>query len=421
MGSQIKAICFILLLAGSSAVRIESQSNAAELSRILTNSSTPEDTWHEENEACTWAWTQRSCAGDGCEFRRLPLDFGRSQSCRLSDDHMLETDARRYFLLQSQLLAAKSQKFADRCPSVRFWHVRSLKRCERRAMHMVRAMEFISKAQTSSMLNDLTEEERGQQASLFDDSLHNIASVLGEDGELLLQLMATMEGDSSTLSDPEQTLNSIVAVVVMLVRGSEEEKEQARTAIRDMRAAATDGTEVSEQDRADAEAQAQNLGRFLDTDVSQTRRLLDETNDLESDSGTPMSEDDVAAALLELGISEHDEEWEFDEDEEESDRSGSLENLPGPLEGRGSTLIVAAVVLLFVILLWGHIAAALAFGFWVLFLSLFVALVGCGLASLFPRDSGVHCLSLGGAGSMVNCEATCVRRALQLPFSMIRR
>lgn len=286
-------------------------------------------------------------------------------------------------------------------------------------MHMVRAMEFISKAQTSSLLDDLTEDERAQQAQLFDGSLRDIAAVLGDDGDLLLELMGAMEGNSAAVSDPENTLNAIVAVVVMLVRGSEEEKVQARAAIHDLQASVTDRTEVSEQDRAEAAAQAQTLGRFLDTDVAETRQLLDETNDLERDTETPISEEEVAAALLEIGASENDEDWEADEDEEEND--GSLADLPGPLEGRGSTLIVAAVVLLFVMLFWGHIVAALAFGFWVIFLSLFIALVGCGVASLFPRDSGVHCLSLGGGGATVNCEATCVRRALQLPFQMMRR
>lgn len=286
-------------------------------------------------------------------------------------------------------------------------------------MHMVRAMEFISKAQTSSLLDDLTEDERAQQAQLFDGSLRDIAAVLGDDGDLLLELMGAMEGNSAAVSDPENTLNAIVAVVVMLVRGSEEEKVQARAAIHDLQASVTDRTEVSEQDRAEAAAQAQTLGRFLDTDIAETRRLLDETNDLERDTETPISEEEVAAALLEIGASENDEDWEADEDEEEND--GSLADLPGPLEGRGSTLIVAAVVLLFVMLFWGHIVAALAFGFWVIFLSLFIALVGCGVASLFPRDSGVHCLSLGGGGATVNCEATCVRRALQLPFQMMRR
>lgn len=286
-------------------------------------------------------------------------------------------------------------------------------------MHMVRAMEFISKAQTSSLLDDLTEDERAQQAQLFDGSLRDIAAVLGDDGDLLLELMGAMEGNSAAVSDPENTLNAIVAVVVMLVRGSEEEKVQARAAIHDLQASVTDRTEVSEQDRAEAAAQAHTLGRFLDTDIAETRRLLDETNDLERDTETPISEEEVAAALLEIGASENDEDWEADEDEEEND--GSLADLPGPLEGRGSTLIVAAVVLLFVMLFWGHIVAALAFGFWVIFLSLFIALVGCGVASLFPRDSGVHCLSLGGGGATVNCEATCVRRALQLPFQMMRR
>lgn len=291
-------------------------------------------------------------------------------------------------------------------------------------MHMVRALEFISKAQTGSLLNDLAEDERARQADLFHGSLRDISGVLGEDGALLLELAGTLQGNSDALSNPERTLNAIVAVVALLVRGSEEEKEQARTAIRAMSASAIDHTELSAQTRADLEAQAQTLGRVLDLDIEQTRHLLDETNDLESESGSPLSQSEVADALLEIGASENDEDWESMEDEEneeESDGSDSLEMLPGPLEGRGSTLIVAAVVLLLVILLWSHIVAALAIGFWVLFLSLFVALVGCGVASLFPRDTGVHCLSLGGAGATVNCEATCVSRALRLPFSMMRR
>jgi len=414
-----------LLLVGSSAVRIHSQSKLADASRNPlhgTNTTDPEDMWQEENEACTWSWSQGNCTGDGCEFRRLPLDWSRSQSCRLSDDHMLETDARRYFLLQSRLLAAKSRKFANRCPGVRFWNIRSLKRCERRAMHLVRAMEFISKAQTGSLINDLSDEERSQQANLFNGSLRDLAAVLGEDGELLLELMGLMERDSSSLSNPERALNAIVAIVVLLVRGSEEEKEQARAAIHALRATiAISGREVSEEVRAEAEARAQTMGRFLDSDVAQTRRLLDETNIFEGESVAPMSEEDVASALLEIGVSASDGDWEAMEDEEESDGSDWLEELPGPLEGRESTLVVAALVLLLVILLWSHIAAALAFAFWALFLALFVALVGCGLASLFPRDTGVHCLSLGGLGSTMNCEARCVSRALRIPFSYIGR
>merc|ERR1719424_173849 len=43
------------------------------------------------NQQCKWSTWDGGCVGEGCRLRPLPLDRGRSSSCRLSNSYMLST------------------------------------------------------------------------------------------------------------------------------------------------------------------------------------------------------------------------------------------------------------------------------------------------------------------------------------------
>ena len=96
-------------------------------------------------------------------------------------------------------------------------------------------------------------------------------------------------------------------------------------------------------------------------------------------------------------------------------------SIAGWLESRESNVIVAVVVVLLVILLMGSIGTILMGVFWLAFLTLFVAMVGCGVASFFPGRSGVHCGSAGHVDDVLRCELTCVRRSMSMAFGSARR
>lgn len=258
---------------------------------------------------------------------------------------------------------------------------------------MMRAMEFIGKAQTNSLLESLTEEERTRQGEIHEQALQDIAGVLGpEDGPLILELQQRMMANPERIrSDPQNSLMELIALVRNLLQGTEEQKEQARVAIRAM-TAVSDAREAT----ADEEAQAQGMAESLEANIDEARRLMDRTNRFEAALNT--TDTDEAESLVQLHL-------------EAAMESGDIEP---------SAIITAIVFLLLVYLLWSSVVHVIWAVLSLLFMFIFVALVGCGLASAFPGETGIQCGHLTGVDEVFTCEFQCARRVLRTPFRYAR-
>jgi len=300
-------------------------------------------------------------------------------------------EPKRFFLLQTEILGSKADKFAIECPGVSWWNARGSMRCSRRAMHMMRSMEFIAKAQTNSLLEDLTEEERSHQGAVHEQALQNIAHVLGpDDGPLILELQRRMMANPERVrGDPENSLLELVAIVRNLLQGSDEEKEQARAAIRAMNTV-SDSREATESEKA----QSQDMAESLEANIDEARQLMDRTNRLEAVLNTTDTEE-AGSSLIQLHL-------------EAAMESGEIEP---------SAVITSVIFVLLVYLLWHSVVHVITAVLSLLFLFIFVALVGCGLASALPDTTGVHCAQLTNIGEIFSCEMQCTRRVLRVPFS----
>lgn len=393
---KLKALFFIVLLAGNNAARIEGDVSVRHAASTLQHAvhwaaNPAEEQWKAQNEACSYSWGS-GCVGEGCEYRRLPLDRTYSQSCRLSDDRMLQ-EPKHFFLLQTELLGAKAGKFSEQCPGVSWWNARGSMRCSRRAMHMMRAMEFIGKAQTNSLLESLTEEERTRQGEIHEQALQNIASVLGpQDGRLILELQQRMMANPERIrGDPENSLMELIAIVRNLLQGTDEEKEQARAAIRAMDAVSDVGEAT-----ADEEAEAQGMAQSLEANIDEARRVMDKTNRFEAALNT--TDTDEGESLVQLHL-------------EAAMESGEIEP---------SAVITAIIFVLLVYLLWASVVHVIWAVLSLLFMFIFIALIGCGLASALPGETGVQCGQMTGFDEVFTCEIQCARRVLRVPFRYAR-
>jgi len=255
-------------------------------------------------------------------------------------------------------------------------------------MHMMRSMEFIAKAQTNSLLESLSEEERTHQGEVHQQALQDIAGVLGEDGPLVLELQRRMAANPARIrADPENSLMELVALVRNLLQGTEAEKEQARAAIRAM-----DGVSDVGEVTADEEAQSQELAQSLEANIDEARQLMDRTNRFEAVLNT--TDTDEHGSLLQLHL-------------EAAMEAGDIEP---------HAVITAVIFVLLVYLLWHTVVHVIAAVLGLLFLFIFVALIGCGLATALPSETGVHCGQLTGIEQVFNCEIECARRVLRVPF-----
>merc|ERR1719271_275561 len=111
---QLKAVLIITMLAGHEAKRINDAA-AAMAAMGQSVRVTPEEAYQELNDKCDRSWSGH-CSGEGCESRRLTLDWPppSSQSCRRTDDWMMkkENGGVQNFKTLVAFLEAKSIKYA---------------------------------------------------------------------------------------------------------------------------------------------------------------------------------------------------------------------------------------------------------------------------------------------------------------------
>jgi hypothetical protein len=265
-------------------------------------------------------------------------------------------------------------------------------------MHMMRAIEFIAKARDVNLMNSLTEEEQQQQAELHEHALRDIAGTLGDDGPLSLELQRKRRARPAQIrGHPDRELLQLVRLMRQLLRGTEEEQEAARAAIRDMPEEGEDD-EVSPE----AEARTNELINNLQAHMAETGDLLDRANGIEQRLNASAPE----ASFLEMQQMLED----LDLNAVELDDSD--------LDIEPTALIVAIAFIVIVYLLWGSIVMVISAVLSLLFLLIFISLVGCGVASAFPSETGVHCARQGDVAAVLRCEMQCSRRVLSVPFQM---
>lgn len=412
--NKATAFFFILLLAGHDAARINQRSSVEAATRQVSDwwwrseeGKGAEDVWRQENRECSWSWSRAMCTkGDGkgsCAFRYLPLDTMPSHSCRLTDDFMLnETIKKKYFLLQARLLSAKSKKFNRDCHSFSALNVPMTLKCNRRGMHMMRAMEFLSKAQTKSLLESLTPEEKQLAEIASEDSFSNLTAALGEDGPVLHDFQRKLKASlSSVRHKPKEVLNHIIKVCSTLTWGSEESRKQIREDVRQMDAV---------DDGSAAEADNETIGELakqLEDTMGKQVEVLNKQNAFEpqnraafNDNGKTVDSDSIndnmVASLLEMHVRAQNE---------------------------NSNVVKAIVFVVLVLLLWNTVAGLAMALLNALLTWIFISLVACGVGTVVPiKINGNRisdCETNQDFGAMVQCQIKCTTNIAAKPFDWL--
>lgn len=110
---QMKAIFFLLLLAGHDCVRVTEEVQWSK------------SKWAQLHADCKYSFTE-GCAGEGCVRKRLPLDLTPSVSCRHTDAYLLKHNGLKNFQTIVKHLEEKSDKYAKSCQQASWLH---LERC----------------------------------------------------------------------------------------------------------------------------------------------------------------------------------------------------------------------------------------------------------------------------------------------------
>lgn len=256
---------------------------------------------------------------------------------------------------------------------------------------MMRAMEFIAKAQNTSVMDSLTEQEQEHRGEMHNQALNDIAGVLGEDGPVVLELQRKMRANPARIrGDPEGALLELMGLVTMLMRGTEQQREEARASIHAMSDEGGDAGDFSMEETE----RASEMARGIDATMDEARTLLDQHNDVEA---VLEEEENGGGALLQL---------------EAAMESGDIEP---------SAIIVAVVFVMLVYLVWNAVVGVIMAVLGLLFMFIFLALVGCGLASAFPSETGVGCAQMDGLDNVLTCELQCARRFVRVPFNYARQ
>lgn len=296
---QLKALILIAMLAGHEAARIHTAR------RSIARTDSPKDAekaFQQLNSECEWSISKLGCSGDGCAWRRLSNDWPppSSQSCRRTDQYMLENNGAANLKIAVGVLAAKSKKYNTKCQGATIFN----RYCARRQQQMMRAMKLISKAEAHpDVMNGLSAADKAHQKQLFDASLSNVAGTMGEDGQLVLDLAVKMKGDAATKRDPKAAVQKIMQLLSALSFGSEEQKEDARENIRNYEAAAELSREEAEQADRNNGMLAEQLGSetvALDQALDHFDTISADEIEDEDDGSVKIGNGTVTASMLQV-------------------------------------------------------------------------------------------------------------------------
>jgi hypothetical protein len=225
--SQAKAILLICLLVGHEAARVHE--SAINLNPSLSDAET---TWKKSNFHCKWQALKMhpGCDGAGCMYRPLPLDRSLSSSCRISIEYMVAQDnVTEYVGNACGFVVHKSSQFKEMCSQNKgVSHWKSHASCLRKAGHLLQASEFINAVQAN--IGEGSTGFSQMVTTSLDVAGANIASVLGEDGGLILKLLGEVRGNVGTIyaNDPKEIMTSVVGVMYKLTNNDERIQELAR-------------------------------------------------------------------------------------------------------------------------------------------------------------------------------------------------
>lgn len=400
--TQVKAMCLIMMLAGHDAARIkQSAATAAAVRQVGGPRTAAEDKWADLNDRCSWSWMSMACEGEGCTHRPLPMDAMYSDSCRLSDQSMLDNDRKEMYLLQADLLSAKSSKFTKDCYATSWLNIKGTMRCKRRAQHMMRAMEFISKAQTSKFMKTLTTEERSVGKSAMDVSLSNITAALGEDGEAILELRNKMKANPTLVrKSPKEALFQVVELTWKLLRGDDQQRQKARQDIKTMTEEYPDNTEAPPP-TAEDEAEAEAMAKELEEDVEGARTVLDK-------AVTGLEEVGKKDAVT-IGGSL------MQQMQTVAQRMQSAQQMQST-DDQMTTILRGFLFIIIVLLVWQSIAGVVMAMLGIFLTLIFLSLLACGIGTVVNMNS---CGS-SDLGNLVSCEIQCAKEMIKIPIGWVK-
>jgi len=286
-----KALLFIALLTGHEAMRIKEGADAMVARRAsqrgTSGGSDPaEEAFKALNHECSWSIY--GCTGDGCTRRSLALDWPppSSQSCRRTDQYMLDHNGAENFKTAAGVLSAKSKKYSDHCKGATIFN----RHCARRQQQMMRAMKFIAKAQASKETMDaLPHADKVQQAESFKTSLENIAGTMGENGAVVMELVGKVQADAGLKKDPKASVQYLIEMIAKLTLGSDDEQEKAREDIRNYQAAEP----LTEQETQEADETNTKLGAQLSSDTKDVSEVLDQVDFAAPDGQEDLDDPDL--------------------------------------------------------------------------------------------------------------------------------
>lgn len=278
---QMKAIFFLLLLAGHDCVRVTEEVQWSK------------SKWAQLHADCKYSFTE-GCAGEGCVRKRLPLDLTPSVSCRHTDAYLLKHNGLKNFQTIVEHLEEKSDKYAKSCQQASWLN----RKCKRREAQMFNAVKFIARAPLDqNFMSQLDEHERAVVSDAFTKTLKSLASS-EEEGQQIDELLRKMKGHTpELLQDPQGTTAKVVGLMLKLVQGSPEEKETARKEISAMPETVP---ALSAEDEAKAKEKIQDMEKEFEEHRGEMELAMDQvdTKTNEAVEEEALEENDAGSALL---------------------------------------------------------------------------------------------------------------------------
>ena len=175
--------------------------------------------WDQLHADCTWSL--KGCKGEGCVWKRLPLDMTPSSSCRHTNAYLLEHNGLQNFKTMLELFEEKSAKYAEFCRDVTIFN----RKCKRREAQMFDAFKLFARAQVDeNFAAQITPDQMAEVSVAFERILKNIVPS-DENGEVVLELLKKMKGHGPEVQkDPKESIAKVMDLVKTLLEGSPEEK-----------------------------------------------------------------------------------------------------------------------------------------------------------------------------------------------------
>eukprot|EP00438_Fugacium_kawagutii_P011992 Skav206723 [mRNA] locus=scaffold967:224487:226877:- [translate_table: standard] len=303
---QMKALFFILLLAGHDAVRVTQE---AEWSKSK---------WNQLHAGCSWS-LRKGCS-EGCVRKRLPLDLP-GESCRHTNAYLLEHNGLENYHAMIDILIEKSEKklgeveisscrllligdgsklySASSCRKAVRWN----RKCRRREAQMTEAFQFIVRAFMSETFTaSLDESEKAALNDGFQKVLKNLASSQDE-AESMAELFKKMKCQKSEfLQEPKQALGEVAALGEALLSDNPDVKQRAKLQLEAMPESCRP---VSADEEAEGLVKLKNLQKEFEQEPGEVSLAFDELDAaIDRVVEEEANETDNASSALQVSLSD---------------------------------------------------------------------------------------------------------------------